>query len=338
MGKYEKLQPSTVGAGAQMRLDPTRTSESAFVGGSAEAMAIKRRAFDVLRIAPFDDDQVGGLQVLRYATKQAYRQHHDYFPADTTGSGDDGFSFDSHNGGSNRFATLLVFLSDVDVGGALTFPDAVRGKHADVGSPEQRSAERAALEALQRNGTMDRGSWEWEMSNTCASDGSLSVRPVRGSAVLFYSQHADGRLDPLSLHGSCPVLGSMYKWAANVWVWNKRRVHHDPSKAKMHGGNGDGSASAELQDGQVELHFHNNCKEKVAIFWQMPESQGGDPTFWSDIYPGQSAGSTTWHTHRWLAKTGGKDGEVVWRHTASAKDESGSKVNICGSGKDKDEL
>ena len=87
--KYGKLQPSTVGAGAEMRRDPTRTSDSAFVPSSSEAMTIKRRSFELLRIAPYDDMQVGGLQVLRYRAAQAYRDHHDYFPADTSGSGDE---------------------------------------------------------------------------------------------------------------------------------------------------------------------------------------------------------------------------------------------------------
>ena len=75
------------------------------------------------------------------------------------------------------------------------------------------------MEALAANGTMKKGSWEWEMSEACRT--GLSVRPKRGNAVLFYSQDPGGRLDPRSLHGGCPVLSNVTeKWAANIWLWN----------------------------------------------------------------------------------------------------------------------
>jgi hypothetical protein len=51
----------------------------------------------------------------------------------------------------------------------------------------------------------------------------MAVKPLKAEAVLFYSQHPDGRLDPASLHGGCPVLQGS-KWAANLWVWNGPRM------------------------------------------------------------------------------------------------------------------
>ena len=50
----------------------------------------------------------------------------------------------------------------------------------------------------------------------------FAVAPRKGDAILFYSQKPSGDLDPLSIHGGCPVLAGT-KWAANLWVWNGRR-------------------------------------------------------------------------------------------------------------------
>jgi hypothetical protein len=41
--------------------------------------------------------------------------------------------------------------------------------------------------------------WEPIMVSECYS--KLAVRPKKGRAILYYSQHADGALDPLSTHG-----------------------------------------------------------------------------------------------------------------------------------------
>ena len=331
--KYGKLQPSTVGAGAEMRLDPTRTSDSAFVPGSPEAMTIKKRSFELLRIDPYDDQQVGGLQVLRYRAAQAYRDHHDYFPADTGGSGDEGFSFDSRNGGSNRMATVFVFLSDVEAGGALTFPNPQPGKHVtDIGSAEQREREAAAMEALSKNGTLTKGSWQWEMSEACRT--GLSVRPKRGNAVLFYSQDPGGNLDPRSLHGGCPVLSNVTeKWAANIWVWNKRRVHHDPTRSKMHGG--DGKTGLMKAPGQEDVRFVNKLGGTLSLYWQI---DSGEPTFWAEVMPGAVAESSTWVGHTWLAKRGKEfsESKFVWEHTIEEGD--GGDLAITDQQGGKDEL
>ena len=61
------------------------------------------------------------------------------------------------------------------------------------------------------------GSWEEEMVVTCRS--KLALKPSRGRAVLFYSQHPNGKEDLNSRHGGCPVLKGE-KWAANLWIWN----------------------------------------------------------------------------------------------------------------------
>jgi prolyl 4-hydroxylase len=91
------------------------------------------------------------------------------------------------NGRKNRMATVLWYLNDVAKGGETTFPqmdDAPR------------------------------------VSNQRACRTGLQVKPEKGKVIIFYSLKADGKLDPLSLHGACPVVEGV-KWAANKWVWNE---------------------------------------------------------------------------------------------------------------------
>ncbi|CAM9507867.1 unnamed protein product, partial [Discosporangium mesarthrocarpum] len=59
--------------------------------------------------------------------------------------------------------------------------------------------------------------WEANLLHQCRQ--KMIVAPRKGEAVLFYSQHPDGRVDTTSQHGACPVIQGQ-KWAANLWVWN----------------------------------------------------------------------------------------------------------------------
>jgi len=47
----------------------------------------------------------------------------------------------------------------------------------------------------------------------------LQVKPVRGTALLFYNLRPDGAGDPFTEHAGCPPKDGE-KWAANKWVWN----------------------------------------------------------------------------------------------------------------------
>lgn len=127
-----------------------RTSENAFDATSATSVALQKRAVDLLGMAPFDPEVVDGLQVLRYNASKAYIPHVDFL--DDNGGGHD---YDSARqgvapqhaperdlvgdtswmytrilpitlcntclkyccAGSNRFATVFFYLSDVEEGG-----------------------------------------------------------------------------------------------------------------------------------------------------------------------------------------------------------------------------
>ncbi|KAM6545710.1 hypothetical protein CsatB_026446 [Cannabis sativa] len=88
--------------------------------------------------------------------------------------------------GGQRIATMLMYLSDNVEGGETYFPMA---------------------------GTAD-----------CSCGGKimkgLSVKPIKGDAVLFWSMGLDGQSDPNSIHGGCEVL-SGEKWSATKWMRQK---------------------------------------------------------------------------------------------------------------------
>lgn len=55
------------------------------------------------------------------------------------------------------------------------------------------------------------------------SGGGIKVKPVKGSAVVFYNLLEDGNGDDLALHAALPVHRGE-KWLANFWVWDPERV------------------------------------------------------------------------------------------------------------------
>ncbi|RDX67484.1 putative prolyl 4-hydroxylase 10, partial [Mucuna pruriens] len=118
------------------------------------------------------------LQVLHYEVGQKYVPHHDYF-------------MDKINivNGGQRIATVLMYLSDVEEGGETVFPEA-KGNFSSV-------------------------PW-WNELSECGKEG-LSIKPKMGDALLFWSMKPDATLDPLSLHGSCPVVKGN-KWSCTKWL------------------------------------------------------------------------------------------------------------------------
>ena len=55
--------------------DTDRTSENAFDTNSELARILKKRAFELLGVLPYEEMMADGLQVLRYNQTTAYRDH-----------------------------------------------------------------------------------------------------------------------------------------------------------------------------------------------------------------------------------------------------------------------
>ncbi|XP_044982722.1 probable prolyl 4-hydroxylase 6 isoform X1 [Hordeum vulgare subsp. vulgare] len=130
------------------------------------------------------------IQVLRYENGQKYEPHVDFIRHAAKGH---------HSRGGHRVATVLMYLSDVKMGGETVFPNS----DAKTLQPKD------------------------DTQSECARRG-YAVKPVKGDAVLFFSLHPNGTTDPDSLHGSCPVIEGE-KWSATKWIHvrpfdNRRRV------------------------------------------------------------------------------------------------------------------
>ena len=99
------------------------------------------------------------------------------------------FFYDSVNAdpahGGQRLATMLMYLSTPEEGGETTFP------HAEARSSGP--------------------GW-----SDCALQG-LSVKAVKGNAILFFSLHHNGTVDEASVHGACPVTKGV-KYSAPKWM------------------------------------------------------------------------------------------------------------------------
>uniref|UniRef100_A0A0D3FQC2 procollagen-proline 4-dioxygenase n=2 Tax=Oryza TaxID=4527 RepID=A0A0D3FQC2_9ORYZ len=117
------------------------------------------------------------IQILRYENGQKYDPHFDYFQDKV-----------NQLQGGHRYATVLTYLSTVEKGGETVFPNAE--------------------------------GWESQPKDDsfsdCAKKG-LAVKAVKGDSVLFFNLQPDGTPDPLSLHGSCPVIEGE-KWSAPKWI------------------------------------------------------------------------------------------------------------------------
>jgi len=212
-----RMTPSEVGFGGWQ--DDTRTSSTSWDFTSKAAKTIQSRTFQILGM-DVQPELADALQVLRYTPHGAngygqwYKPHVDWF----NGDGYDGHDPKVDNG-TNRFATMFLYLSDVYNGGATVFP--LSTTHEGYNG-----------EKLVHDGTVNvPGYINTAEARYCCNESSTALRsqPRQGNAVLFYSQGPDGTLDPYSLHGGCPPL-SEDKWSANVWIWN--RLRPDKSKAK----------------------------------------------------------------------------------------------------------
>ncbi|KAA8548030.1 hypothetical protein F0562_004709 [Nyssa sinensis] len=117
------------------------------------------------------------MQILHYEHGEKYEPHFDYF-------------HDKANQelGGHRVATVLMYLSSVEKGGETIFPNS-EGKETQLKDDD---------------------------SSDCAKNG-YAVKPKKGDALLFFSLHPDATTDPLSLHGSCPVIEGE-KWSATKWI------------------------------------------------------------------------------------------------------------------------
>uniref|UniRef100_A0A061R8P5 procollagen-proline 4-dioxygenase n=1 Tax=Tetraselmis sp. GSL018 TaxID=582737 RepID=A0A061R8P5_9CHLO len=157
-----------------------RTSSGTFLSRGQDPKGVLAEVED--RIAAWTSVPAGHgepFNLLRYEQGQHYDSHYDVFD-ETYGPQP-----------SQRLATVLVYLSDVEEGGETVFPLEGRG-------------------GLERLIGID--------YKSC--DLGFKYKPRKGDALLFYSLHPNGTIDRHSLHGGCPVVRGE-KWVMTKWIRDK---------------------------------------------------------------------------------------------------------------------
>lgn len=194
---------------------------------------------------------------------------------------------------------MLLYLNDVEEGGQTVFPHAHRLDGPPMSAQEGMRAaeERGWLKNLAPN------SWQHRMMGQCAS--RLAVQPRKARAVLFYSQHPDGKVDHKSLHGACPVVRGQ-KWAANLWVWNGPRYGYNPrtrversNRAKeAQDEEGEADRSGGIQQQKLDVAFSSAVPAR--LFWRNPT---GELVHFGEL-PGEGAVQQmqTYAGHEWVLK------------------------------------
>lgn len=143
-----------------------------------------RRCFSLLGIDEYDESMADGLQILRYNLTTAYTSHLDYLE---DRAGTESYDYDSAGKGGNRFATILLYFTDL---GERDGGETVFSKVWPPGVPTEERLEMSdAIAQLRASGDAEmlkHGSWEEEMTAQCRT--RFSIRPKARRAVLFYSQ------------------------------------------------------------------------------------------------------------------------------------------------------
>ncbi|KAL0384298.1 UNVERIFIED_CONTAM: putative prolyl 4-hydroxylase 9 [Sesamum radiatum] len=160
----------------------TRTSSGAFISASEDSTGVlefvERK---IARATMLPRSHGEAFNVLRYEVGQRYISHYDSFNPAEYGPQQ-----------SQRMASFLLYLSDVEEGGETMFP-------------------------YENGSNMNKG-YDYR---SCIG---LKVRPRQGDGLLFYSLFPNGTIDKFvtvisqtSLHGSCPVVKGE-KWVATKWI------------------------------------------------------------------------------------------------------------------------
>ena len=161
------------------KLSRARTSSGAFIERREDA-AVAAIEAKLMAFAGFPEVHGEPMQVLRYEHGQQYTPHTDTFPKNYMKLSD----------GMQRSATALVYLSDVESGGETAFPKSRSFSEAEPGAAGELSE--------------------------CGRRG-VSVRPRRGSVLLFYSLDPRGKPSEYAQHTGCPVLTGT-KWTVTKWI------------------------------------------------------------------------------------------------------------------------
>ncbi|KAL8476969.1 hypothetical protein ACS0TY_029317 [Phlomoides rotata] len=185
------LKPSSLALRPGETADNTqgiRTSSGMFISASEDKTGILDQIEEkIAKATKLPRSHGESFNVLRYEIGQSYHSHYDAFNPAEYGPQK-----------SQRAASFLLYLSDVEKGGETMFP-------------------------FENGQNMD-NNYDFRK---CVG---LKVKPHRGDGLFFYSLFPNGTIDPTSLHGSCPVIRGE-KWVATKWI--RDQVQEDDSSSSL---------------------------------------------------------------------------------------------------------
>ncbi|KAK7128518.1 hypothetical protein R3I94_016933 [Phoxinus phoxinus] len=195
------LQYSGAGQGldgnAKVRQRSTHTRLYLGEGTHHLLKSIRNRVTRVTRLPSSLVDLSEPMEVVRYEQGGHSHAHHDSSPPNPDSSCAHTHLAANHsNQVACRYLTVLLYLNTADGGGETSFPVA-----------DNRTYEEEVL---------------GDLSQQYCDKGNLKVKPVAGTALLWYNHLSDGNgwvgeLDEFSLHGDCSVTRGL-KWTGSVWV------------------------------------------------------------------------------------------------------------------------
>jgi len=201
------LQRSRVATGTET---PSRTSFGTFLTGRKETesavLCVEDKIADVLKEASVLRDgpklrkalvKSEALQVVRYKKGEFYNEHYD----------------NKAGNASHRAATFMIYLSDVESGGATYFPRS-SGRPAATDAPIHSSRGAAHGHAHGHGGA--KGSF-WNAGAQRSSPPGLRIYPKQGRAIMFWSRLPNGSEDMSSIHAA-EAVGSGEKWILTRWM------------------------------------------------------------------------------------------------------------------------
>jgi prolyl 4-hydroxylase len=304
------------------KMENIRTSQNAWDTTSPLADMLVKRAFKLLGV-PYDSTLKDGLQLLHYDTGNAYIHHHDYFPKTSASEITPKHNWDPKRNGSNRLATVFLYLNTPEKGGQTVFPtldseycDKTKNANECTFEGEHELVDIKLGSRIQGNLNKDNSTWETKMSKQCES--RFSVQPKKGSAIFFYSQHPDGEMDYQSLHGGCPVIVGE-KWSANLWVWNAPRYRLALNELMVKEGYAY-KAAGKKDDPSRSITIKNVLGKDLEMYWiNTLKGKEGQETLSLDLPTGASKTLGSFVGHQFKAKVKGT-GEFVQKITIGKRE------------------
>ncbi|NP_001074160.1 uncharacterized protein LOC791209 [Danio rerio] len=159
--------------------------------------SVRNRVTRLTRLPSSLVDLSEAMEVVRYEQGVFSHAHHDSSPTHPDNScTHTHLAANTSNQVACRYLTVLLYLNSADSGGETSFPVA-----------DNRTYEEEVL---------------GDLSQQYCDKGNLKVKPVAGTALLWYNHLSDGNgwvgeLDEFSLHGDCLVTRG-FKWTGSVWV------------------------------------------------------------------------------------------------------------------------